>query len=119
MGEWEDMRMRATSRRPTVASEPRCPCVVHDCVGRVAAVTKALNAVTAERDRLWKALVAIRQDVQVVQRLDMQEAVNWLERLDAGIRRVLSEVTPPPGRTRPKDCSICRREDCTREHACE
>jgi hypothetical protein len=67
---------------------------------------RELTAVTAERDRLWAAIEdALRfaeaepqtpHDVSLMRRLRLALAT-----------------------THPRPCSICRREDCTTEHACE
>ncbi len=72
----------------------------------VARLLADYDAVTAERDRLWLALERVRMYIK-----DDHE----FERTG----RELAETGAPKGRTRPKDCSICRREDCTREHACK
>ena len=75
------------------------------------AVCRALIAVTAERDRLLAALVFIRK----VNYLGFRERV--IDLLNDAINGV--DIQPPTGHTHPRPCSICRREDCTTEHACE
>ncbi len=67
---------------------------------------RELAAVTAERDRLWLALERVRMYIK-----DDHE----FERTG----RELSETGAPKGRTHPRPCSICRREDCTVTHECE
>jgi hypothetical protein len=123
-------------RRPTVASEPLTPerrARLEAVAGKASTADKTywlpgdddlfpairaalahIDAVTAERDRLWVALEQAYYDLAAV-------AVNGAVCGSAQQRTLDArrEVNPPPGRTRPKDCSICRREDCTRLHDAE
>ncbi len=66
-----------------------------------------IDAVTAERDRLWKALEYVLS------------SPFHPDSVRTYLVNALAAATPPTGHTHPRPCSICRREDCTTEHACE
>ncbi len=65
----------------------------------IAAALDTLTAVTAERDRLREALARARG----------YESAEHFDTMMAAFK----------GHPHPRPCSICRREDCTTEHACE
>jgi hypothetical protein len=69
-------------------------------------VFASYDAVTAERDRLWKAIEEIMRS-------------HGTGRALAYGALLATNITPPTGHTHPRPCSICRREDCTVIHECE
>lgn len=96
-----------------MASEPVYPVDYVNALHRqVATLLAERTAVTAERDRLREALEAVYEAFR-----DTGLDNSWT--VADELAQAALYPAPPPGRTRPKDCSICRREDCTTEHACE
>ncbi len=89
------------------------------------------DALTAERDRLLALLTECREHVDVSRAVSQQDADNYrgyerAKRYEREVSeatnllaRIAAAIPPPTGHTHPRPCSICRREDCTTEHACE
>ncbi len=101
-----------------------------------------LAEVTAERDRLVAGITKLRDfigpfdDMEDGFALECQRLLDWAERRQCSRCGGMGELhydehviacpmcdgdgrVALKGHTHPRPCSICRREDCTTEHACE
>lgn len=102
-----------------MASEP----LIHSCgiCGESLGATRALTAVTAERDRLRALLEKAGRALEPPSNGDWAcaECKPYSDMLKPGFQCAYHAVKAHLATTHPRPCSICRREDCTTEHACE